>query len=197
MGQNKPCSFRNDYLVWYCLFPEGDAVLLFVSSSLQEPVPPSGEWWTQSAFLCAQVTVSQLISSEHSRPTFHRWGWRRREAGSSEHSSASGSRPSQFTYSHMTRPDLWSSPRGQVTKDDRPRWMSGSTRPVNFHPERRLFVRWQRHVCSSSASVICTYNLLLCPNVCCKYQTQSQRDKSWSEFLHVKLVYFVLQALVS
>lgn len=64
---------------------------------------------------------SVILFSECSRrPTCHHWDWQLRRAGSCEHSSAWGSRPSQFTCSHMTRPDArsrQSSPRVQVNKD--------------------------------------------------------------------------------
>lgn len=54
------------------------------------------------------------------RHTSRHWDWPLRRAGNCEHSSASGSRPSQSTYSHMTRPDGWypgSSCSVQITKD--------------------------------------------------------------------------------
>lgn len=65
--------------------------------------------------------IQLLLFSVYSRRrTYHHWDWQLRKAGSCERSSAWGSRPSQFTYSHMTRPDVGyprSSPRVQVTKD--------------------------------------------------------------------------------
>ncbi|KAA8581721.1 hypothetical protein FQN60_003302 [Etheostoma spectabile] len=37
--------------------------------------------------------------------TYHQWDWQLRKAGRCERNSAGESRPSQYTYSHMTTPD--------------------------------------------------------------------------------------------
>lgn len=69
---------------------------------------------------CLKSIFNHFVSECSHRATFHHWDWQHRKAGSCEHSSAWGSKPSQFTYSHMTRPDApypWSSPSVRVTRD--------------------------------------------------------------------------------
>lgn len=91
------------------------SVVICCRSALQEPVPKSCKYLTclrlydcLSESVCRDLQLFHIhmyLSDYSGRPTCHPWDWPLRKAGNCEPSSAWGSRPSQFTYSHMTRRD--------------------------------------------------------------------------------------------